>query len=129
MEPKTTDGQTIPVQYNFMFLKSYKDSIDLLRDSGNAEAAGKLALAIFRYGVRREWTEDLPDAQRAFMRSIKPYIEGSCEKYKIAVKAQRRKMFQEAQKATPRIARRRQRTRLKAPEKDLYLYSYCNFYP
>lgn len=99
MEPKTTDGQTIPVQYNFMFLKSYKDSIDLLRDSGNAEAAGKLALAIFRYGVRREWTEDLPDAQRAFMRSIKPYIEGSCEKYKIAVKAQRRKMFQEAQKA------------------------------
>lgn len=74
---------------DFMFYESFKDKVDMVRKDNpeTPEAAGNLCMAIIRLGVRREWTENLPPEQRAFLRTIEPLMERSKEKKEETIKA------------------------------------------
>lgn len=65
---------------SFMFLESYRDGIEGLRELGDEEAAIALAWELFRYGIygKRKDTLKNPIAE-AFIRSVCPLIDKSVQ--------------------------------------------------
>lgn len=92
LKPDTTATSERSERNDFMFYESYKDMVDMVRKK-SPEAAGALCMAIIRLGVRREWTEDLPPEQKAFLRSVEPLMKRSKEKKEQKVKEAAREKY------------------------------------
>lgn len=86
----TLKDESNAVKHNdFMFYGTFKNAVDMVRRT-DENAAGRLCMAIFRLGVRQEWTPDLPLEQRGFLKSIEPLIQRSQEKKEETTEARKR---------------------------------------
>lgn len=73
------EDKVTPERYDFMFLETFRDSIEKIRAKYSDEMAGIFIMELIRYGTRRERKVQLEPYLEATLVSMYPYIKMSHE--------------------------------------------------